>query len=317
LRHEAASGGALSACLVSLLETGEVDAVLSVAADPHLPFGNQTVLSRSRQEILSQAASRYAPSKPLDRVAELLDSPERIAFVGKPCDVAGLRLWAQQDARIDVRFPVKLSFFCAGVPSLEGGKDVIRALGMEPDRVNAFRYRGRGWPGQATASTPDGREASMRYEDSWGAILSKHVQHRCRICADGIGLGADIAFADAWECDAAGYPLFDEQPGRSAIIARSKRGQRILDRAKSLGLIDTLAMPIERLTLIQPGQRRRREELLGRLAGKVLAGEPIPRYRHLQIWQNGIRVGLLRNLKACLGMARRRLAHRTRRRPSS
>lgn len=317
LRYEAASGGALSAVLVSLLDTGKVDAVLSIAADPDMPIGNKSVLTLNRDEILAQSASRYAPSKPLEDVRSLLDRPERFAFVGKPCDVAGLRNWARQDPRIDERFPVKLSFFCAGVPSLTGAKEMCRSIGIDPKNVSALRYRGRGWPGQATACATDGREASMRYQESWGDILSKHVQHRCRICADGIGLDADIAFADAWQCDAAGYPSFEEQPGRSAILVRTETGSRILERAISSEILETLPLPIESLTSMQPGQRRRREELLGRLAGKVMAGEPIPRYRSLKIWQNGLQAGLFRTAKACLGMARRRFTVRANQRSQS
>ena len=53
-------------------------------------------------------------------------------------------------------------------------------------------------------------ERTMSYHNSWGKILSRHVQHRCKICADGTGNPADLVCADAWHADDEGYPLFEE-----------------------------------------------------------------------------------------------------------
>jgi coenzyme F420 hydrogenase subunit beta len=305
LRHAGASGGALSAMLAWLIESGQVDGVVSVAEEIENPLGNDTVLSTNREEIITQAASRYAPSQPLERVGALLKQGGRYAFVGKPCDVAGLRNWAKLDPAIDKRFPIKLSFFCAGVPSMNGGEKLAKALGVAPEDLRSFRYRGQGWPGRTVAISKDGEEASLSYAESWGGILSKHVQPRCRICADGIGLDADIAFADAWETDGAGYPLFEERDGRSLIVARTPFGAQLLQRAVKADAIAVEPGSMDRIAAMQPGQLRRRQELLGRLAGRILAGRPIPRYRRLAIWQNGRAFGALPTLRAMLGMARR------------
>ena len=49
------------------------------------------------------------------------------------------------------------------------------------------------------ATLRDGSERSTSYHESWGNILSKHVQHRCKVWADGTGVAADLVCADAWE----------------------------------------------------------------------------------------------------------------------
>ncbi|MEM6498788.1 MAG: coenzyme F420 hydrogenase/dehydrogenase beta subunit N-terminal domain-containing protein, partial [Pseudomonadota bacterium] len=77
IRFEAASGGALTGLLAWLLKEGKVDAVLSTAADPDNPVGNRSVISRSRDDLLRQAASRYAPSAPLLKVPRLLEGKTR------------------------------------------------------------------------------------------------------------------------------------------------------------------------------------------------------------------------------------------------
>ncbi len=140
---------------------------------------------------------------------------------------------AAADPMVAASFPVILSFFCAGVPSHAGGLELLAALGLDHGDVASFRYRGMGWPGRATATLRDGSERSMSYHDSWGGILSRHVQLRCKICPDGIGMTADIVCADAWECDDAGYPIFAEAPGVSLIVARTALGAQIVAAAKA------------------------------------------------------------------------------------
>lgn len=51
----------------------------------------------------------------------------------------------------------------------------------------------------------------MSYNESWGNILGKYLQKRCKICPDGIGEFADIVCADAWHGDKSGYPNFEEK----------------------------------------------------------------------------------------------------------
>jgi len=305
LRFSGASGGALSGLLLHLLESGEVEAVVQIAAAPDNPIGNRTVVSRTRADILAAAGSRYAPSAPLARLHAFVATGRRHAFVGKPCDVVALRALAEERPEIAVTFPVMLSFFCAGVPSETGGQAVLEALGAGPEEVTGFRYRGQGWPGRATATFHDGSERSMSYHDSWGGILSNHVQHRCKICADGTGKAADIVCADAWESDAAGYPVFDEADGVSLIVSRTTLGARLLGDAVTAGRIETGPFDVAQLAVIQPGQRERRRALLARLLALRLAGRPVPRYCGLHLWRAAQQNPVLRNLRNFLGMLRR------------
>lgn len=310
LRFAGASGGALSGLVLHLLERGEVDAVVQIAADPENPIANRTVISLNRADILAAAGSRYAPSAPLARLTELVVTARRYAFIGKPCDVVALRTLAEQDSQVAVAFPVMLSFFCAGVPSETGARAILAEIGAEPEKVTRFRYRGQGWPGRATATLQDGGERSMSYHDSWGGILSKHVQHRCKICADGTGKAADLVCADAWESDAAGYPVFDEAEGVSLIVSRTDLGEQILQAAVATGRLEATAFNVSGLAAIQPGQRERRRALLARLLALRLSGQPIPHYRGLHLWRASWQNPILRNLKNFLGTLRRVLRQR-------
>ncbi len=313
LRFCGASGGALSALLLHLMESGEVEAVVQIAAASDSPIANQTVISTDRAGILAAAGSRYAPSAPLAGLADLVASKRRYAFVGKPCDIVALRTLAEDRPEVAAAFPVMVSFFCAGVPSESGARAILAALGTDQEATKRFRYRGQGWPGRATALLKEGGERSMSYHDSWGKILSKHVQHRCKICADGTGKAADIVFADAWESDAAGYPVFDEAEGVSLIVSRTHLGARILESARKAGRIETAPFDAAHLAAIQPGQRERRRALLARLLALRFTGRPVPRYTGLHLWRAARQNPMRRNLKNFLGMMRRSLQARLKR----
>ena len=306
IRFKGSSGGVLSQMLVHLLESGAVDAVIANTADPDRPTANLPLIATDRAGVLAAAGSRYAPSAPLAGIADL-DPGKRYAFVGKPCDAAAMRAMTDADPKLAAQVPVILSFFCAGVPSLKGADKVLEALGAPKEDTVAFRYRGNGWPGLATATLKDGTERQMSYHDSWGKILSKHVQHRCKVCADGTGVAADLVCADAWESDEAGYPLFEEQEGTSLIVARSAKGTEILAGAVAQGRVETQGFELRKLVVIQPGQRERRRALLARLLALKLAGRPVPRYQGLLLLAAARQNTMKRNLTNFLGMLRRTL----------
>ena len=255
--------------------------------------------------MIGGAGSRYAPSSPLADLPTHVASGLRHAFVGKPCDAVALRALAARDASVARAFPVILSFFCAGVPSHAGGREVLAKLGTSLEETTAFRFRGNGWPGRATALLRSGESRSMSYHDSWGGILSRHVQHRCKVCADGTGVAADIVCADAWESDENGYPVFEERDGVSLVMARTAKGQSLIDAAVAAGKITVEPFDIATLAAIQPGQRDRRRALAARLLALRLLGRPIPVYKGLRIAAAARQNTWRKNLRNFLGTARR------------
>jgi coenzyme F420 hydrogenase subunit beta len=307
IRHRGSSGGTITTILIYLLETAQVDFVLQTRADPSNPVGNITTASNTRDDILAAAGSRYAPSAPLEHINDYLQTGQRFAFVGKPCDVASLRMMARIDPRIDQQIPFMLSFFCAGVPSRAGALAVVIKLGVEEPDLAKFEYRGRGWPGLARATRHDGTEASMDYHSSWGSILNRHLQFRCKICPEGTGEFSDIACADAWY-GVNGYPDFTERDGRSLVVARTERGRALLDGIKAAGAMVWEPLSLSNVRLMQPYQYDRRRSVLARLCAMVLRRRSAPSYTGLKLWHLALRsspVWLARNFWGTFRRVRR------------
>lgn len=305
IRYQGSSGGVLSALAVHLLRTGQVDRVLHVAMDPESPLLTRIVRSTGRADVLTAAGSRYAPAAPLAEIMAELETPGRLLFIGKPCDAGALRQLCAADPTVGARFPYILSFFCAGTPSQDGTGRILDRLGVEPADVAHFRYRGDGWPGYASATRHDGSRERMSYADSWGDILSKEVQFRCKICPDGVGGAADVAAADAWYGGDSGYPSFEEADGRSLVISRTARGDALVREAEAAGAVSTELLDIGEIVKMQPSQARRKRQILARLAAMAVTANPLPTMHGLKLWSAARQESLKNQLKAMLGTTRR------------
>src|SRR5262249_27878690 len=147
--------------------------------------------------------------------------------------------------------------------------------------------------------------------NSWGGILSRHAQFRCKICPDGTGNFADVACADAWYTDDSGYPLFEEAEGRSLIVTRTQRGEELVRQAIDAAYIVTWSLPEEDILKMQPAQVRRKQLVLARIAAMALFGL-VPRFRGLHLLRAASSGGAWNNLRSFLGMMRRLLHNRMR-----
>ncbi|MCL1825580.1 MAG: Coenzyme F420 hydrogenase/dehydrogenase, beta subunit C-terminal domain [Betaproteobacteria bacterium] len=301
VRHKGSSGGIVSALAIHLLETRQVHGVLHIVSSDQNPFENVAQISYAREDILRGAGSRYAPAAPLSRLSDCLNQEGMFAFIGKPCDVAALRSLMRTHSEIEKKFPLLIAFMCAGTPNLNGTKEIIQEMGFDFLEVSNFRYRGNGWPGKARAETIDGRSAEMDYDTSWGRILGRYVQFRCKICPDGTGEFADVSCADAWNTDEKGYPLFTENQGRSLIIARTDKGLSLIKEAQAHNKILLDACSLTEAEKMQPYQVQRKRTLLARLIGFKLAFKTAPNYRNMGLFAAAKESSFIKQLKAVVG----------------
>ena len=304
VRYRGSSGGGISAVLLHLLTTGQIDFAAQIAVDPVDPLRNKVQISTSREEVLRAAGSRYAPAAPLEGLDQLFARGQRFAFVGKPCDAAGMRAYLAEHPAKAPQVVAILSFMCAGVPSLKGTHEVLDELGTKAAEVVSFQYRGDGWPGFATAVTRAGDALKMDYNRSWGEILGKHLQLRCKLCPDGTGEFADLVCADAWH-GKDGYPDFTERDGRSLILTRTSRGEALLTDAVKRGSMQTEPLNVDEISGMQPYQVTRKRAVLGRWLGYGLRRRIWPRFTRLRLWGNTWQGGLESAARNAWGTYRR------------
>lgn len=281
IRNEASSGGGISALLNYLLTTQKVTAVIHIGASKNIPYLNEVKISTTREEILENANSRYAPSAPLQNILENIKQYDSYAFVGKPCDVAALRQYSNHNDEIKEKIKYYISFFCAGVPSLKATTDIISAMDLNVDDITSVSYRKDGWPGFFKIIDKTNRIYKLSYSLTWMNLLGPRVQFRCKVCADGIGHFADIVCADAWEdFNKSGFPTFKNAPGKSLIISRTKIGEKIVQEALQQNVLTFYnnISNYREIDKMQPGQFFKKVYFLPRYLGLKIINRTAPMF---------------------------------------
>lgn len=301
LRFRASSGGAATALAVHFLEHEGMAGVLHSGPDSDSPLHNHTVFSTTADGVRAQVGSRYAPASPCEGLGLIENSPGPCAFVGKSCDVHALRKAQNVRPALNDRVGIAISIFCAGTPSTHATRSFLQGKGIEPDDVTAFRYRGHGWPGRASASTGDGEECDLAdYEECWG-MLQSFRPYRCHLCPDGTGEFADISCGDAWHRT----EERNRNPGLSMVVVRTERGRALVRHAIESGALQLKRVEDTVLDRAQPNLMRKRRAVAGRIAAFRTLGLPAPSFPGLALGRQWLKAGVRDKLKSYLGTIRR------------
>lgn len=280
IRYNGSSGGVLTALAAYCLEQEDMDFVVHTAMNPEQPWKNITVTSRTRDELISRAGSRYCTSSPCEWLDRIENNDKPCVFIGKPCDVAALAMARKIRPKLDANVGLALSFFCAGTPCSDAVETLANQLGAETESITSVRFRGQGWPGAFRVETQGETEPISRtYMDTW-KTLAKRRPFRCHICPDGMGQLSDIVSGDAWNK----YTGAGENPGLSHIIVRTAHGLDILDKAVQAGYLNLRPIKADEIVEAQ-GLVLRRTAAFGRIVGMKLTGVPTTEFRNFHLFK--------------------------------
>lgn len=283
IRYKGSSGGAVTALALYCLESKRVGQVLHIGSDREKPLRNVSVLSKNREEIVQHTGSRYSPGAPCQNFDWIENADSQSVFIGKPCDVAALRKAQALNPVLKEKVNLAISIFCAGTPNSNGTKQILNNMEVDTNQVSNIKYRGNGWPGMTTVKirNNDDKNLEMSYKESWGGILSKYVQFRCRLCPDGTGEFADISCGDPW------YREIDpDEPGRSLVLVRTECGRKILQKAIRNDYVWMEQVEPDVLSCSQKALLKRRYHLWGRLLIMRIMRIPVPHFEGFSLFSN-------------------------------
>ena len=302
IRYKGSSGGVATALALFCLEKERASGVLHIGTDSESPLQNVPVFSKSREELLTCTGSRYSPAAPCLNLNWIEEADSSCIFIGKPCDVIALRKSQAVNPVLKDKVRLAVSIFCAGTPATRGTYNLLDVLEVKPEQVKELRYRGCGWPGMTTVKLKgrNGQMRQMTYQKSWGGILSKHSQFRCRLCPDSTGEFADISCGDPW------YRKIEPgEPGQSLILARTERGREILKETVKAGYVTLYPTGLNTLSDSQPSLLKRRRELWGRLLTMRIMLIPTPAYFVFSLLSNWRWLSWSRKLRSIIGTCKR------------
>lgn len=305
IRQTSSSGGVTSALAIYLLESNKVSAVLHVGVGKENFLYNKLHISRTREDVLSRNASRYAPAAVFDEIMDIFEKNpnDTYAFIGKPCDMAGMQNLLCEYPQYANRIKYYLAIFCAGMPNYNATMHAISTFEKNA-APTSLRYRGDGWPGYFTVSFEDGTSSRMSYNDSWGKILGKQISFRCKICPDGIGLLADISSGDSWNTSN-GYPDFTEADGKNFCFIRSQRGLQLFDDATQAGYIQTEILDLNKVKYIQPYQYNKRHYVGWRIVAVQLLTNGMLKFKGIGFYRAALKANYYRAFREMIGTFKR------------
>lgn len=229
--RNASSGGIMSHAAIFLLENGMVDRVLTTHFSFTPDVRTMCILASDRSEILASQGSKYCPVDLSEAVREIKNNNYRVAVIGTPCQIAGIRNIQKIDKEFDRKIVFTIGNFCGGIKRFGNISLIASRKGINPSGINYFRFRGNGQPGSMKISDTSGRSVEIAYPKYVGLTgISKHL--RCHLCVDGTAELADLACGDAW------LPRFlqDTNPW-SVVISRNKMADDLISEMKKRNLI--------------------------------------------------------------------------------
>ena len=301
IRLKGSSGGLCTALSLFCLDTGMAGGVLHIGSDHERPWENKTYRSTTKVELISRAGSRYAPASPCDSLKQIANAPDASVFIGKPCDVAGLKMTQKVMPELENKIAITLGFFCAGTPSTKGTIELLKTHGIDYHSLSKLQYRGEGWPGMATATLKRNNHKAMEisYRESWG-FVQKYRPFRCYLCPDLTAEQADISVGDPWYRD-----IEENEPGRSLILIRTKKGSDIFQQAMAKGYVTAEKADPDIIYRSQKNLLGKRQAIWGRVLAMKLMGIPTPKLEGYYLFENWLDLSLKEKARSVVGTWRR------------
>lgn len=273
LRYKAASGGIITALLLSGLERGDYDGVLVTRMNEERPLEPEPYIARTEGEIIEASRSKYCPVPANTALRQILEEDGRYAVVGLPCHLHGLRKWEQLNKKLAGRIVLRVGIFCGYTYSFLATDYLLKEYGIGKDEVQQIFYRGEGWPGHAAIHLKNGDSRLIPTYDMYRTLELTFPPKRCLLCCDGAAELADISCGDAWLPEFSG-----ENPGVSMIITRTPEGQKAIDRAAESGSIAIRSATDEAAYLSQDDFRMKKRTINAIFSLARLSRQEIPSY---------------------------------------
>jgi coenzyme F420 hydrogenase subunit beta len=286
IRMEAASGGFISALLIHLLRSQQIDGAVVTCQDDADPLVNRSFIATDEQGILAARGSRYGPVSSCAILNQIIERPGSYAFVGKPCEIQALRKLQALIPELDKRIHLSIGLFCACTPPRSNTASFLAEWGVKLEGVRKIQYRGTGWPGSFRATNGERTLLERPYMDAWSHLVSNNIPIRCMLCFDTFADKADLSVGDPWGEEF----ITSERKGLSLVVARSDRAKENIQRAEKSGAIslrkssrtDVLAY---QKALLGKTRRARAKVLVYQLISQKRLQEP------LTLWKNRFPMG--------------------------
>ena len=171
--------------------------------------------------MLRSQGSKYCPVDIAEAIREIKAKDYRVAVIGTPCQIAGIRNIQRHDPAFSGKIVLTIGSFCGGVKNYRNITSLAKRLEINPSAIAFFRFRGNGQPGSLRVEEASGKAAEFPYPQYVGLTgVTKHL--RCHLCVDATGELADFPACDA------GCPGLEDVHPWSVVLTRNQMADDVI-----------------------------------------------------------------------------------------
>lgn len=274
VRLNSASGGIITAVLLWLLEKKMIDGAVVTAMSENEPWLAESFIATKPEEIMKAAQSKYIITSVNEILPQIESFQGMLAYVGLPGQVQSIRkLQAVNDPSVR-NIQYILGPFYGNTLHFSSIKSFLRSYG-EKDYHNISRlwFRYGEWPGNMRIEMKNGRVIQLpKFHANY--LIPFHILKNSLLCTDLSNEFTDISGGDAWA------PVYEERgKGFSLVIARSKKGQEILEQMAAEGVLSLQQIDEnEAITMHSHGYDLKKRGSFIRMRFRKIFGLPNPDY---------------------------------------
>lgn len=253
IKEKGQDGGTVTTLLAVALEARMIDVAVSTKMDEDKVA--RGYLARSREELLQCAGSSYEASFALEAYRSIpKQSTEKLAIVGLGCQVEALSKIKNDPAKNSANpenIKLTVGLFCGWALRPDIFHPYLKEL---CDPSEAIRFDIPHTPYYTFDVYTKSDRKSVSLDD-----IRPYINPACQYCWDMTAEFSDISVGSAGS----------KFPGWNTVIIRSKIGADLMDLAKAKGMLETQALPDQRLAHLRAVALNRKKTALRHIVEKT------------------------------------------------
>jgi len=232
---KASSGGVITQILDFLINENIIQGAIVTISDPKKPWKAKPILAKTSEEILESAQSKYSVSPVNFLLKEIENFEGKIAYVGLPCHIHGLKKAFSSKRNIKNKIYLIIGLLCSTNVTEVATKDMLWASKINERDVKKIEFRKGEWPGKTEVTLKNGSQKELHHlshkEGAYVFLSRLYPCSRCLYCIDASNEFADISVGDPWIKDKKGN--YKYTGGWSLVIERTNKGKEVISHINS------------------------------------------------------------------------------------
>jgi len=253
IRNHAQDGGTVTTLIAIAFQEGMIDAVVCTKMnEDKVPRG---VIAHNKEELLACAGSSYEASFLLEAYRNIpKDNNDKLAIVGVGCQMealAKMKTFPPQNSVNPDHIKLTVGLFCGWALHPSRFHHYLKDM---CDLKQVVKFDIPHSPHYTFDVHTESEKKSVSLDD-----IRPFINPACQYCWDMTAEFSDISVGSAGS----------KHPGWNTVIVRTQRGQEALQAAKKAGLLETKALPEERLSHLKSVAMKRKKTALKNIIEKT------------------------------------------------